>query len=63
VKLKLDENLPETLVARLRALNHDVDNVRMEGLAGRNDLDVWTAAQAEGRFLITGFAFGCNNLR
>jgi predicted nuclease of predicted toxin-antitoxin system len=53
VKIKLDENLPESLVAELAALNHDTDNVRQEGLAGRDDSDVWSAAQAARRFLIT----------
>jgi predicted nuclease of predicted toxin-antitoxin system len=53
VKIKLDENLPESLVAALRALHHDTDNVRQEGLAGRNDPDVWAAAQADRRFLVT----------
>ena len=53
MKIKLDENLPEALVAELAALHHDTDNVREEGLAGRDDPTVWTAAQAAGRFLIT----------
>ena len=53
MKFKLDENLPEALVAELAALNHDTDNVRQEGLAGCDDPDVWAAAQAAGRFLIT----------
>jgi predicted nuclease of predicted toxin-antitoxin system len=53
VKLKLDENLPESLVAELATLGHDVDNVRLEGLAGRDDPAVWQAAQESGRFLIT----------
>ena len=53
MKLKLDENLPETLLVELAALNHDTDNVRQEGLAGHDDSEVWTAAQASGRFLIT----------
>ena len=53
MKLKLDENLPETLLVELAALNHDVDTVRQEGLAGHDDPDIWTAAQTEGRFLIT----------
>jgi len=53
MKLKLDENLPESLLLELAALNHDVDSVRQEGLAGHADPDIWTAAQAEGRFLIT----------
>ena len=53
MKIKLDENLPESLVAELATLNHDADTVPQEGLAGRDDPDVWAAAQAAGRFLIT----------
>jgi predicted nuclease of predicted toxin-antitoxin system len=53
MKLKLDENLPESLVPVLASLGHEVDNVRIEGLAGRNDPDVWQAAQKAERFLIT----------
>lgn len=53
MKLKLDENLPETLLATLRALGHDVDNVRIEGLSGQPDTDIWQAAQKAERFLIT----------
>ena len=33
--IKVDENLPERLVAALAALGHDVDTVRAEHLAGR----------------------------
>lgn len=51
--IKLDENLPERLVAALTAFGHDVDTARAEHLAGRDDADVWAAAQATGRFLIT----------
>ena len=53
MKIKLDENLPESLLASVRALGHDADNVREEGLAGRPDPDVWQAAQVSGRFFIT----------
>lgn len=53
MKLKLDENLPESLVGELAALGHDVDNVRLEGLAGQSDPDIWRAAQQDGRLLIT----------
>jgi predicted nuclease of predicted toxin-antitoxin system len=53
VKLKLDENLPEALLVELSGLNHDVDNVRQEELAGRNDPEIWKASQMAGRFLIT----------
>jgi predicted nuclease of predicted toxin-antitoxin system len=53
VKIKLDENLPERLVTELQMSGHDVDTVRAERLAGRDDSEVWQAAQSAGRFLIT----------
>jgi len=53
VKIKLDENLPTSLVDLLSALGHDVDTVKMEHLNGRPDPEVWRAAQRENRFLIT----------
>jgi hypothetical protein len=53
VKIKLDENMPDRLVSILTELAHDVDTVRGEQLTGRADSDVWSAAQAAERFLIT----------
>jgi predicted nuclease of predicted toxin-antitoxin system len=53
VLIKLDENLPARLVTILTTLGHDVDSVAQEGLRGRDDADVWRAAQAAGRFFIT----------
>jgi predicted nuclease of predicted toxin-antitoxin system len=53
LKIKLDENLPYSLAQKLQELGHDVDTVPDEGLAGYPDPDIWLAAQAEGRFLIT----------
>ena len=53
MKLKLDENLPESLLATLKELSHDVDSVRWESLEGRSDPDVWQAAQRTERFLVT----------
>ena len=53
MKIKLDENLPDRLVSVLTGLAHDVDTVRGEHLTGRADPDVWSAAQAAQRFLIT----------
>ncbi|MGO9200479.1 MAG: DUF5615 family PIN-like protein [Limisphaerales bacterium] len=53
MKIKLDENLPEALVRELAVLGHEVDTVRLEGIAGKPDPDVWQAAQNAGRFLIT----------
>ena len=53
MRIKLDENLPDRLVAVLTGLGHNVDTVRTEQLTGRADPDVWNAAQAAQRFLIT----------
>jgi len=53
VRLKLDENVPQDIVPDVARLGHDVDTVLQEGLRGHPDADVWQAAQAEGRFLIT----------
>jgi predicted nuclease of predicted toxin-antitoxin system len=53
MRLKIDENLPAELAAALAALGHDVETVPGERLRGVPDAAVWTAAQREGRFLIT----------
>lgn len=53
MKVKLDERIPVRLAGELIALGHDVDTVPSEGLQGRPDSDVWSAAQREDRFLIT----------
>jgi predicted nuclease of predicted toxin-antitoxin system len=53
MKIKLDENLPVRLTVFLASLHHDVHTVAEENLSGRNDRDVWEAAQRDERFLIT----------
>jgi predicted nuclease of predicted toxin-antitoxin system len=53
VRIKLDENLPSSLVARLQGLGHDVDTVPAEKLAGRADPEIWRATQKAERILIT----------
>lgn len=53
MRIKVDENLPLSLVEILNALGHDAEHVVTEGLSGRDDLAVWAAAQVEDRFLIT----------
>ena len=53
MKIKLDENLPTELIPRLAAMNHDVDTVPSEQLAGQDDSSVWRAAQKADRFFIT----------
>ena len=48
MRIKLDENLMGALVRELAVFGHEVDNVRLEGLAGKPDPDVWQAAQTAG---------------
>ena len=59
MRVKLDENLPDRVVAGLAALGHDVDTVVGDGLAGAEDEDLRPQVQQAARFLITkdlGFA-------
>ncbi len=53
MNIKLDENLPVSLVDVLTAFGHDVDTVPDEGLAGHDDATIWATAQTGGRFFIT----------
>ena len=53
MKIKLDENIPHSVRRRISAEALDIDTVLDEGLGGRRDHEVWTAAQAAGRFLVT----------
>jgi predicted nuclease of predicted toxin-antitoxin system len=53
MRIKLDENLPTILVQDLVDLGHDVDTAPAEGLAGREDSEVWAAAQGADRELLT----------
>jgi predicted nuclease of predicted toxin-antitoxin system len=53
MKIKLDENLPFRLAARLNKLGHDTHTTYEERLMGHPDREIWDAAQKESRFLIT----------
>lgn len=53
MKIKLDENLPQSIAALLTALGHDIHTVREEGLSGCIDAQIWETSQYEQRFLIT----------
>jgi predicted nuclease of predicted toxin-antitoxin system len=53
MRVILDENLPLRLKQALTDRGHDADTVRDEQLQGRPDAQVWAAAQADHRFLIT----------
>jgi predicted nuclease of predicted toxin-antitoxin system len=53
VKVKLDENIPVSLIEALTLLGHDVQTVIGQGLTGRTDREIWTQCQLEDRLLIT----------
>jgi len=53
VKVKLDENIPVSLVEALTLLGHDVHTVIGQGLTGRTDREIWKQCLLEERLLIT----------
>lgn len=53
MKIKLDENIPLSLVAALHQLGHDVDTVLQENLKGADDGRIWIEIAKAGRFLVT----------
>jgi predicted nuclease of predicted toxin-antitoxin system len=53
VKIKLDENMPALLAARLRERGHDADTAVDEGFAGWDDGALFAASQRELRFFVT----------
>ncbi|NEX19067.1 hypothetical protein G3480_01855 [Thiorhodococcus mannitoliphagus] len=53
MRIKLDENLPARLVGILARHAHQADTVPDEQLTGQPDDQIWRAACAERRFLIT----------
>jgi predicted nuclease of predicted toxin-antitoxin system len=53
MKIKLDENVTCGVVPALKKFGHDVQTTIEEGLTGKPDSEIWSAAQSEQRFLIT----------
>ena len=53
MRILVDENIPRMTVERLRALGHDVKDIRGTPDKGLEDPDLWDVAVAEGRLLIT----------
>jgi predicted nuclease of predicted toxin-antitoxin system len=51
--LYADEDIPHSLVLRLRALGHDVVSVSELGRKGRSDTQVLQDAAADGRIVVT----------
>jgi len=59
MRILADENIPRMTVEGLRALGHDVRDVRGTSEQGLADADLWRTATTEARMLITtdkGFA-------
>lgn len=53
MRIKLDENMPASVLELLVSLGYDTDTAVSEGLAGKDDATIWRAAQEAGRLLIT----------
>jgi predicted nuclease of predicted toxin-antitoxin system len=52
MKIKLDENVTTGVVQVLMKLGHDVQTTIEEGLTGKPDSEIWSAAQSEDRLLV-----------
>lgn len=53
MKIKLDENVTTGIAPALKKLGHDVQTTIEEGLTGKPDDEIWSAAQLEERFFVT----------
>jgi predicted nuclease of predicted toxin-antitoxin system len=53
MKILVDENIPRMTVEYLRALGHDVKDVRGTSEQSLRDPDLWQVAISEGRLLVT----------
>ena len=53
MKIKLDENIPGSLVRVLASYGHDVTTLTAEGLVGRKDQEIWSRWQIEDCLIIT----------
>lgn len=53
MRIKVDEDLPPAVTARLRDAGHDAVGVVEQGMSGWKDPGLWEAIQGEGRFLVT----------
>lgn len=53
MKILVDENIPKMTVEGLRALGHDLKDIRGTSECGLPDPDLWQIAVAESRLLVT----------
>jgi predicted nuclease of predicted toxin-antitoxin system len=53
MKLKLDENLNESLREIVAAAGHDVSSVRLQELHGATDDELFAVCRSEGRIMVT----------
>jgi predicted nuclease of predicted toxin-antitoxin system len=54
MRFRIDEDLPRSLATALRSAGHEVFDVRDIGLRGRQDHEVFRAAQVRGAVLVSG---------
>jgi predicted nuclease of predicted toxin-antitoxin system len=52
MRIKLDENIPARLTSILGRVGHEVDTVKSEGLAGRDDVTIWEKLKEPAAFLL-----------
>lgn len=53
MKFLLDQNLPVRLVDVIAAFDHDVEHVKMMGLATADDNEIWALAASQGMVVVS----------
>lgn len=53
MNIKLDENIPVSLIEDLSYYGHDVKSIYQQGMQGASDHYLWMSIQSERRLLIT----------
>ena len=53
MKFLLDQNLPVRLIDVIAAFDHEVEHVRLMGLATAGDREIWTLAASRGAVVVS----------
>ena len=53
MKFLIDQNLPVRMVDVISAFDHDIEHVKLMGLATASDTDIWALAASQGMVVVS----------